>query len=495
MIEVVNTMSQITESRMPKPRAETRLLSMDPGTDNGKAAHNRVPETQALKQLKARFDGKIQFLGDYKGMHAKGVFKCTECGNECRSNFYEKLKAKIGCRGCATTKTHQWTHAQFVEAFQSSDRATTIKLVGTYKGSQKPLAVECLSCGHNWNTTANRLLYSAAGCPECAKYSTVRYDFQEVKLGKRLVRVQGYEPTALKWLIGKGVKPESIKVFSERQVPEIPYAHRRKKRTYRPDFLVGKRIIEVKSVWTLLDQLEVNKAKALACADAGFEHRMLVVHEGRTVKLPPEWVKKNAAWIEQWCRARLSKPLTILALDPGSSNFGWSVLKAESPTKIRVVATGMIVNRIKELKIAATAQLAPFIEELEQLIEDFNVNAVAIERYMTRGIGGTTIELVNVMIGAVLLKTALGKSSTARMLRRSRRKFLAIPASQWKNELNRNGSLEAFYAMAPTCTPHQMDSIGIGVYAAHHWFGHKPFQDFKKIQKGLAQDATKQNQA
>ncbi len=34
MVEVVNTMSQITESRMPKTRAETRLLSMDPGRDN-----------------------------------------------------------------------------------------------------------------------------------------------------------------------------------------------------------------------------------------------------------------------------------------------------------------------------------------------------------------------------------------------------------------------------------------------------------------------------
>jgi hypothetical protein len=79
-------------------------------------------------------------------------------------------------------------------------------------------------------------------------------------------------------------------------------------------------------------------------------------------------------------------------------------------------------------------------------------------------------------------------------LNTSQLKTLLIPASQWKNEFNRHNDLEALYSDAPSCTPHQLDATGIGIYSSYYWFGEKPFQGFSvQARKKAARQAAQVN--
>jgi hypothetical protein len=82
---------------------------------------------------------------------------------------------------------------------------------------------------------------------------------------------------------------------------------------------------------------------------------------------------------------------------------------------------------------------------------------------MARGMKGSTIELVNCMLGALVARSGL-KSQNVKLL----------PAAQWKNEFNRIYNLEEFYKSV-NCVDHQADASLIGLYGAHVWYGVKPF--------------------
>jgi len=93
---------------------------------------------------------------------------------------------------------------------------------------------------------------------------------------------------------------------------------------------------------------------------------------------------------------------------------------------------------------------------------------------MSRGLKGTTIELVNIMIG-IIYANLKGEAS---------RKFTVIPAAQWKNAWNRVIDLEGFYAKV-SCAVHQADSIGIGLYGAYKWLNQTPYHNLTQLCKSL----------
>lgn len=444
----------------------------------------RTPLKKVADALNKRFKGRIVLEGPYTGAHEKALFKCLNCGNVRQSTFYEKLKSTYGCKGCSISKNHKYTHEQFMELFATKPGSERIRVTGRYNGSSKTVEVECLECAHVWAPSAGNLLHSNNGCPQCAKYGTARYDFKAVKLGSRAVRVQGYEPQALEWLVKvRDVRPRDIEVFSERKIPEIKYKWKGRNRNYRPDILVGNTLYEVKSIWTLFFAFEMNKAKSKAATAAGYEHRILLCSNTEVCLLPEDWITKKEVFIAKWFRRKTAKPMTILALDPGVQNFGWAVLRTTGAHKFEVVATGMLKNTLRSLNVDLNTQAEIFLGDLDNLLDIYEPTGIAVERFMSRGMKGTTIELVNVMIGMVLSKAAV----------KSRRKFIMIPASQWKNEINRNSSLDSLYAAAPTCTPHQMDAVGIALYSAYFWYDAKPFEGFSKHLKLVAKQAMETN--
>ena len=117
---------------------------------------------------------------------------------------------------------------------------------------------------------------------------------KEVKLGNRVVRVQGYEPQALAMLLTK-YTPSQIYVESEGKVPSIRYTRKSgKTRIHYPDMYIPKenRLIEVKSTYWLYgtqDRWYLSCAKARAAKEQGFLYNLMLVANGKYVKLPSKW--------------------------------------------------------------------------------------------------------------------------------------------------------------------------------------------------------------
>jgi Holliday junction resolvasome RuvABC endonuclease subunit len=166
---------------------------------------------------------------------------------------------------------------------------------------------------------------------------------------------------------------------------------------------------------------------------------------------------------------------TFLSFDPGTSNHGYAVVKAtlhlrSPPTQVQVLRFGRIHDTIRDLKLGVRLQVLGYKKILRKLTLEYQPTHFVAERYMSRRMGGTTIESVNLMLGA-----ALGEFSP-------RIPVKVIPASQWKNEAKRQGiDLLALYAFAKEyggITDHAVDAMMIGVYALSAASRNKPFADF-----------------
>jgi len=93
--------------------------------------------------------------------------------------------------------------------------------------------------------------------------SARRFKSKQLRLHNgQTVAVQGYEPQAyylLTSIYGKSrVHPHALRPIS------LPYEFKSKTRAFHPDFAVGSHFFEVKSVYTLLNNLSMNRAKAKA---------------------------------------------------------------------------------------------------------------------------------------------------------------------------------------------------------------------------------------
>jgi Holliday junction resolvasome RuvABC endonuclease subunit len=162
------------------------------------------------------------------------------------------------------------------------------------------------------------------------------------------------------------------------------------------------------------------------------------------------------------------KKISLLSLDPGTKNYGYSVIEFDSTNKIRLKKAGRLFSTVHKLNQDLMGQIDRYSSAIHKLIDDHSVKLIIAERYMSRRMGGTTIECVNAMLG-VLMEIA-----SSRKLR-----LKLIPASQWKNEVERqrNGQLDELYAggKAEKITPHTIDAVMIGLYGRSAALGIKAF--------------------
>ena len=165
--------------------------------------------------------------------------------------------------------------------------------------------------------------------------------------------------------------------------------------------------------------------------------------------------------------ARVRPPtLTIMAHDPGTSNYGFSVLRATAAPrnriKVTVLLNGLCPERVKVLKSGSQLResLHSFKAWYTKIVRKYKVQFVVAERFMTRGGKGPTIESINMMLGVLVCGDLPCK---------------VLPASQWKNSVRRAGiELDDWYTWAKV-TPHQLDACLIGTYMASTLYGHKGF--------------------
>ena len=97
----------------------------------------------------------------------------------------------------------------------------------------------------------------------------------------RIDLVRGFEPFCLRDLLREGIQEDEI-LTGDSNMPTIIYQRPKKKRLsrYFPDILVGKnRIIEVKSPYTLMVDLEKNKSKFAKCLEMGYDMSIRVYNK------------------------------------------------------------------------------------------------------------------------------------------------------------------------------------------------------------------------
>lgn len=155
------------------------------------------------------------------------------------------------------------------------------------------------------------------------------------------------------------------------------------------------------------------------------------------------------------------KERRVLALDPGSVNFGVSFIKL-SGTTYKIVRCGMMTKLMKDLKTGTQEDSKRFSSQLRRILRRSKPTDVIAERYVAR-IRGATIESVNMMLG--LTMAAVNSIPGNRMH--------ILMAATWKNCLNKFFCIEDFYKECKPVPDHAVDATLIGFYFAHKSAGFK----------------------
>lgn len=416
------------------------------------------------KKILEKYNGTIRMKSSsYISMNKKAKFKC-DCGNIWETPPYDLLRRKYGCGICDVSKKKSllWTHELFLDKFKKLN--TNLEVIGKYKGSNVKIKMKCIKCELIWNTIPSDLL-RGTGCPSCAKihFSNFGNPLKEIEVHNKVFRVQGYEGDALYWMAHfKGIDINKIHGSDSGKVPRISYIFENLVRNYYPDFLIGqKTLVEVKSYYTLFSHWDKTVAKAKACVKEGYNIKLIVVNGHISYPLPKLWYKQTKEEIEGFLIRKKYNTYRILAFDPGVVNMAWAIIEIKHVYDISIVSCGMIKNTIKSIKNDIKAQANAFIAEIYEHIGDKEIHAICIERFMSRGNKGLTMELVGTMIGVIL-----GQFTPY--------EFRLVTAAQWKNDLNRKINLKKLYKKF-NCPDHIIDAIFIGIYNSYKFLGRIPF--------------------
>jgi len=156
--------------------------------------------------------------------------------------------------------------------------------------------------------------------------------------------------------------------------------------------------------------------------------------------------------------------LRVLAFDPGTANFGCFggvLYGVKTLHSIKPIVTKMLENPVTSLTTDLATQTDRFRLEICGLIEQVQPDIIIIERFQSRGLMGTTVELISFMIGFItgIANEYESAGDTLILVR-------PITASQWKNSVNKSASLEDLYAMLGKATlHHRLDAMLMSLYA------------------------------
>lgn len=159
---------------------------------------------------------------------------------------------------------------------------------------------------------------------------------------------------------------------------------------------------------------------------------------------------------------KLKNHIRILSFDPGSVNMGCSLIDVDRTTLgISVLADAVLEHPIHDIKQFSKEKLL-FINEVNSWIQAGNPDAIIAERFQSRGLRGTTIECVCIMLGLLSMLNL---------------PVLYTTASTWKNRYQTrfNIDLRQIYKEIHVA-PHQLDSALIGCFGAE--CGLKKYIDF-----------------
>lgn len=143
--------------------------------------------------------------------------------------------------------------------------------------------------------------------------------------------------------------------------------------------------------------------------------------------------------------------------------------------QIALHSNAVLSSPIKGLTKDLHGKRTAFLDELEMWVERYQCKAIIAERYQNRGIRGTTVEEVTLMLGFVIERF-------------SHLKVKLITAATWKNDWHRkhpDEDLKELYKVCQTA-PHQLDATLIGFYGLQKLFKHDMKYSVDGLLEGVA---------
>lgn len=374
----------------------------------------------------------------------KGMSRNTEMMCACGYTFVSSPKSvlKTGCVECINVHLmmKKWRAFGTKLLKELAVRRTGLVIRAVHK--TKPLVkLEC-KCGLSWNMNVLALINGLGKCPRCSAPQAVLE--KTVSVHKKVSR-------------------------------EILYVLGGQLRSFVPHAVCGKKAYYFAASFDVLTEV---KAIARSCAKQNRVLELGLIVDKAVIPIP-NWLQLDADGIQAVSRRTEFNSCTILSMDPGTNNYAWSVINVSRPFEVEVLASGMIKNTVNSLVGNVAQNADEFRTEVDALLKEFDPDFFIAERYMSRGHGGTTIELVNIMIGIVIS-----------MWTKNADRLKLIPAAQWKNEWNKHSNLVEFYSKV-SCTVHQIDAIGIGIYGAAFWMDEVPFNSIAELEPRLVQQIEK----
>ena len=174
----------------------------------------------------------------------------------------------------------------------------------------------------------------------------------------------------------------------------------------------------------------------------------------------------------------MKNTFTVLSGDPGLTNYAVCVTQYKKG-KLKILKIGMIKSIIKNLvandivktvgpkrkreKIVIKGNMYlthKFIKRFSKLLDEYKPDEVVMERFQNRGFrGGQSIaECISFMLGVLAALCEMRKI-----------KYTWITAAQWKNQFNRQLSLDKVYDEIKKkwrIEPHVWDALCQGMYVA-----------------------------
>lgn len=155
--------------------------------------------------------------------------------------------------------------------------------------------------------------------------------------------------------------------------------------------------------------------------------------------------------------------ITVIGLDPGYVNFGWSIScvrysQVKNSVAIKILEYGTIKNTIKNLSLDLNKQVSDFSNELFSLINKHDVKYVVAERFQARGFKGISVELINSMLGIMV-----------GLLHDSDIDYKLILPSTWKNAAGKQQlNLKSLYGRHKAyMSPHEIDASIMSIYGGY----------------------------
>lgn len=244
-----------------------------------------VPVGEFLARMKnACLDYEVL---SYRAYGKKAKLRCSK-GHEFEAVPFHIIDGRNSCKICSSQKRADYYRDKYLADLAAIYPNITPE---SYSPRRRRSWYKC-DCGYRWQSAAIVMngRRRRAGCKYC-NWKPGGPKLKTVEFGSRVIYVQGYEDVALQYLETR-LNPELLVTCKEDGLPYISYVFKGNERLYMPDFYYPpkEQIIEVKSIFTLMS---VDYAKTVekreACRNQGYKFKLVLVHEGRVLRVPRNW--------------------------------------------------------------------------------------------------------------------------------------------------------------------------------------------------------------